>query len=554
MAVEVGILSDDDSPKIRFVRYLYIGKEYPVYHSGTWASQNHFAMDQLSSVEQLAADKETELFPIERIKHIFDTELVEKPETLIFALAACAKQEKSMNLRQSAYNFIAEKCKNPEHFMLFIKFTTQLSRQSIIPKHGWGHGLRNAVNRWYLSRDALNLAESVTKYKSRHGWKHKDIIKLSHPVTKTLGTDVQAIFNYIMHGLDKTKLQFENESKAADIIQLIGRIEDFRQCDDAVRAAGLIRTWRYTFDHLHSRLIKSPEVWEALIETMDLPTLIGNLQKLYNLGLLTPNSQIIEKLLSAITDKSQIIKSKIRPAVLLVAVKNYEDPDRVPVYAKRKVARKNKLKHRQLPIPDKRIVDALYSALNISFSNIEPTGLKYLITVSTDGWRKKPVAQQPSSEINKAWIVEAACILTLGLLRADEKVTISAFTATEGLNTRPVHIDKNATFLEAVEKMKSRSAIPPNSGKPILWAAHHRRKYDVFINVVDKMREKYDFTARAMDLYKKKMNLPKTRLVNWVVGSTSTYMEGKHVSDILTICGFDAHTPKIIEAFAKHQF
>lgn len=70
MAVEVGILSDDDSPKIRFVRYLYIGKEYPVYHSGTWASQNHFAMDQLSSLEQLAADKETELFPIERIKHV----------------------------------------------------------------------------------------------------------------------------------------------------------------------------------------------------------------------------------------------------------------------------------------------------------------------------------------------------------------------------------------------------------------------------------------------------------------------------------------------------
>ncbi|XP_057325067.1 RNA-binding protein RO60-like [Microplitis mediator] len=553
MAVEVGVSVDDDNPKTRFVRYLYIGKEYPVYYSGTWSSQNHFTVDKVTSVVELAADKDTELYPITKIKQLLESGLVPKSETLMFALAVCARQEKSEKLRQAAYNFIAEECKNPEQFMLFIEYASQLSKQLSIPKHGYGHGWRNAVNKWYLSHDAKNLAECVTKYKSRHGWKHKDIIKLSHPVTKVLGSDIQAVFKYIMFGLEKAKSEFANEPKATEVLHFIERIDNFRQCQDPVEAAGLIRTYNYKLEHVQASLIKSSEVWEALIESMDLPNIVKNIQRIHNLGLLTPTSQLTEKVLSAITNKDQILRSKIRPAVILMAVKTYEDPDKIPVFTKRKLARKNKLRNRQLPNPDKRIVDALYSALNISFSTIEPTGLRFLITVSTESWKKKQITQV-SVDTFKPWVLEAACIVALGLLRSEDKVTVSAFTATEGLNARPVHIDKNSTYQEAYEKMRVRSNVPPNLGKPILWAAHHRRKYDVFINVVDKMREKYDFTSRAMDLYKKKMNLPNTRLVNWVVGTTSTYMEGKYVNDVLTVCGFDIDVPKVIEAFAKRQF
>lgn len=70
MAVEVGVSVDDDSPKTRFVRYLYIGKEYPVYYSGTWTNQNHFTMAKVTSIVELAAEKDTELFPITKIKQV----------------------------------------------------------------------------------------------------------------------------------------------------------------------------------------------------------------------------------------------------------------------------------------------------------------------------------------------------------------------------------------------------------------------------------------------------------------------------------------------------
>lgn len=70
-------------------------------------------------------------------------------------------------------------CSAPQHFLLFIKFANQIAKKSET-KHGWGHGWKKAVEEWYNSKNHLELAECVTRYKSRYGWKHKDILKLSH--------------------------------------------------------------------------------------------------------------------------------------------------------------------------------------------------------------------------------------------------------------------------------------------------------------------------------------------------------------------------------------
>lgn len=106
--------------------------------------------------------------------------LVQNPETLVFALAVCARQEKDENLRRKAYDAVKVICDTPDQFILFNKFCSQISKQKDDPKNGWGHGWRRAVKTWYLSKSPMELAKIVTQYKSRYGWKHKDIIKLAH--------------------------------------------------------------------------------------------------------------------------------------------------------------------------------------------------------------------------------------------------------------------------------------------------------------------------------------------------------------------------------------
>lgn len=124
----------------------------------------------------------------------FESNLAPHPEAIIFALALCSRQKTSEALRKAAYDMVNKICAKPEDFILFVKFTSQLSKERQEPTNGWGSGLRKVVNNWYQSKEPLELLKCVTRYKGRYGWKHRDIIKLSHPHGKTIGEIIVIFF------------------------------------------------------------------------------------------------------------------------------------------------------------------------------------------------------------------------------------------------------------------------------------------------------------------------------------------------------------------------
>lgn len=50
------------------------------------------------------------------------------PQSLVYALALCARQQTSEQLRVAAYNALKTVCKAPKDFFLFIKFAYDLSK------------------------------------------------------------------------------------------------------------------------------------------------------------------------------------------------------------------------------------------------------------------------------------------------------------------------------------------------------------------------------------------------------------------------------------------
>ena len=54
------------------------------------------------------------------------------------------------------------------------------------------------MGRWYVSREAGDLALQVVKYQQRDGWSHGDLLRLAHP--KTPSRDHEAIFRWILSG------------------------------------------------------------------------------------------------------------------------------------------------------------------------------------------------------------------------------------------------------------------------------------------------------------------------------------------------------------------
>ncbi|KOC66026.1 60 kDa SS-A/Ro ribonucleoprotein [Habropoda laboriosa] len=541
---------DRNDPEVRLSQFLYVGKEYPDYQPGNWFVHNYFLTKNVPSIEELAENTDKQLLPIQIITKAFESNLVPHPETLVFALAVCCRQMKSENLRQAAYAALNKICVSPQHFILFIKFASQISKQKELDatgtsKHGWGQGLRKAVNNWYLSKTPMELAKCVTRYKGRYGWKHKDIIKLSHPVPNNSGGEL--VLKYIMRGLEEIKKLYGEDSTLTEILEYIEHVEDFKHCTDEIRAAGLLEMYKLTLDHVPGHLLRSKEVWNALIPSMNLVMLLTNLQRIHNLELLKPNSPTISKITDQILNEETIARDKVHPALVLVTIRDYENSGKPLTYEKRKIKEQF---DRPLPVPPKpnsKIIDALYKMLNLSFIHIQPTGLRYMVTINmnkvmieTHTWR--------SGNVNGA---EAGCMIALALLRSEKNVTVATF---KNVGIHTVNIDKTASFGQAMRRLQQMPVGNVNLGKAMSWAAHQNNKYDVFINIVDQIFEKSDTSEAALQAYKTKLKLPDTKLINCAVCSSSTYRKEKSDKSILTINGFDASVPVVIQAFAKSLF
>ena len=183
---------------------------------------------------------------------------VQNIETLIFALAMCATQRENKKMCAAAYNSVPMVCKEPQHFILFIKFCNQLNKEND-SKKGYGQGWRKSVMKWYNSKTPLELAKSVTLCKGRYGWKHKDIIKLAHYHSQVPA--VNFIIQYLLKDMSEAK-EFSKKitEDISEVVAYIENIERFKHCEDQFEAGRLVEIHNFVLDHVPAHLLKSEEV------------------------------------------------------------------------------------------------------------------------------------------------------------------------------------------------------------------------------------------------------------------------------------------------------
>ncbi|XP_077267898.1 RNA-binding protein RO60 [Temnothorax americanus] len=552
--------AESNDPESRLLRYLYVGKDYPNYQPGYWFAHHYFIVRNVIAIEELAEDQEKELIPIQLIKQAFDSNLVTHPEALVFALAVCCRQNKSVRLRQAAYENVKKICGSTPDFILFVKFVSKLCREKELNyiTQGWGHGLRKAINNWYLSKKPMDFIKCVTKYRSRYGWKHKDIVKMAHPVGNSSGNEV--ILKYIIYGLEKTKKEMTLDSSEMQEIQELLRymenVENFKHCEDESEAASMLETNNFSLDHVPGHLLKSKEVWTALLMSMDVGVLLNNLQRIHNLGCLTADSAdpsdrtkiAIEGVTKRLTDSDCVEASKVHPALVFITLKNYERSGKALTYEKRKVrmlAERNKSPEYH---PNVEVINALNKAFRLSFKNIQPTKFRYLVTISTNKSMEIPTWQNGNMTG-----IETAALIALILLRSEENVTIATFT-NDGDGISPVNVRNADSFEHILATLKASLVGSTNTSKPILWATKKSKPYDVFINIMDQIFQRHDESQEKLIAYKEHMKLPDTKLITCALCSSTPYCKEPYDRHVLTINGFDATVPNVIQAFAKGLF
>ena len=103
-----------------------------------------------------------------------------KQEMTMMSLAAAIVFPPDHACKAQALAAINQVCRIPTHLFMLVQYIRDLSQDKKTPGKGFGKGVRRALTEYYTSRNGLELAILVTKYKNREGWTHEDLISLLH--------------------------------------------------------------------------------------------------------------------------------------------------------------------------------------------------------------------------------------------------------------------------------------------------------------------------------------------------------------------------------------
>lgn len=326
----------------RLDRFLILGSEGGSYY----ASARKLTRENATVVDACLAEDSSRA--VLRIAEISESGRAPKNSPAIFALAMAAGHSSPL-ARKQALAALPRVCRIGTHLFEFVD-TVQHMR-------GWGRGLRRALGAWYTDRDPEQLAYQLVKYRNRHGWTHRDVLRVAHP--KATGV-TDALLGYTVKG-----------TKADNLPGIVLGFEAAQHTENAKQTVALIREHGLTHEMVQTGHLKDPDVWAALLERMPLGAMVRNLGRMSSLGLVAPLSEAAKTVCERLADVERLRKSRLHPLAILVAQ---------VIYAQGAGMRGSL---EWTPVPQ--VTDALDAAFYAAFGNITPSGKAHLLALDVSG-------------------------------------------------------------------------------------------------------------------------------------------------------------------------
>lgn len=348
-------------------RFLILGTESNTMYS-TGAE-----LTKLNTENLIQLLKQDYVKTIDRVVEVSTLGLGSKNDYCIFAIAIAASNDDE-KIRSYALSKLNDVARTATHLFTFLEIVKGY--------RGWGSALRKAVAKWYTSKNPEQLAYQVVKYRERNGWKHKDAMRLSHPVAKDDTTE--SIFRWVVGGMDavsgatpytKGKVDKKTITRNDLTNSLPNIITAYEQAKtaDVPRLLSLINgnDVKLPREAIPTEHLTNPAVWEALLESMPLEAMIRNIATMTRVGLLGVSKEATYKILERLNDQEYLQKSRIHPIKMLAAYLTY-------------VAGKSARGSSEW-VPIKEVTEALNSGFYKTFSNVTPVGKKGLVALDVSG-------------------------------------------------------------------------------------------------------------------------------------------------------------------------
>src|SRR5438552_645154 len=507
----------------RFDRFLILGAEGGTYYIGQrdLVKQNHDAIVRCLKADGLRA--------VNRIVEISDSGRAPKNDPAIFALALVAAHGHPA-AKALAFQNLGKVCRIGTHLFHFAEYVNAL--------RGWGRGLRNAVGRWYVSREADELAHQAVKYQQRDGWSHSDLLRLAHP--KAPSREHEAIFRWMLNGTEslgerEVKRKVRGEDRVAryaavgSLPTLIEAFEQVKRASSKGEIIKLISEHDLPREAIPTQWLNEVAVWDALLVRMPMTAMIRNLGKMTSLGLLAPFSDAKRLIIRKLKDETTLKRSRIHPLAVLVAQKMYAQGH----------GDKGALKWS----PVSAIVDALDGAFYATFSNVEPCNKPVLLALDVSG-------SMDGSKIVGSCLSAREASATMALVTAatEQEFHIMGFSN----RFMPLNISPRMRFDDVVKRISDLPFEGTDCALPMIWARQHKVNVSAFITYSDSETWAGNIhPAQALRQYRGEF-VSDAKAV--VVGMTSNGFTLADPNDrgMMDVVGFDTSAPAVIADFVRN--
>ena len=433
-----------------------------------------------------------------------------KNDPAIFALAMCSTHREALDALPLV-------CRIGTHLFQFL--------DAVESCRGGGRGLRRAVAAWYEDKEPEALAYQVAKYQQRGGWSHWDAIRLSHPEATT--PVHSAIYDWIcMQRSDKHEI---DPLTPDNLPSMLGAMEAARDTTvPPTPLVPLIQAEGLTREMIPTEALKSPDVWEALLERMPYTAMIRNLGNMSKVGLLVPFSDAAKLVQERLANEERLRKARVHPLAVLIALKIY--------------AQGHGMRGSGEWQPVDTIVDALDAAFYLAFGNVEPTGKRMMLALdvsSSMSWGD--IAGMPLTPR------EASAAMAMVTARTEPEYMTLGFSH----QLVDLGIRKTDSLDDAVRKVSDLPFGGTDCSLPMRAAEEAKLNIDAFIVYTDSETWAGPVHPHQALVQYRKQFVSDAKLV--VVGMLSNGFTIADPADagMLDCCGFDTATPQLISDFVR---
>lgn len=484
-------------------RFLILGSEGNTYY----CTERKMTKDNAQRV--LQAIQADGVRVVNRIVEISDAGRAPKNDPALFALAMAMKLGDEAT-RKTAREALPKVARIGTHLFHFAQFVETFG--------GWGRGTKKAISSWYLNRSVDSLAKQITKYQSRDGWSHSDLIRLAHVKTD--------------NDLKNRVLQYAGAKYTPGMVEMTGleylqAVEEIKNEKDVKKVIKLITDFDLPREVVPTQMLNHPEVWEAMLPHMGITAMVRNLAKMTSIGLIAPLSNATRFVIDKMTDANELKKARVHPIQMLVALKTYE------------AGRGNKGSLSWTPVQN--VVNALDSGFYQAFGAVETTNKNLMLALDVSAsmtWGNIAGIQGFTPAV-------ASAAMALVTAAREPNTFIVGF----GTELKPIAISPKMRLDDVVRKIQDITMGGTDCSLPMTYATKKKMRVDGFVVYTDSETWYGGIhPSQALKQYRSAMNVDAKSVVVGMLATDFTIADPKD-KGMLDVVGFDTAAPNLIADF-----